>query len=164
MWGIPTLPPHNTTLRNVFGTRNFCQRREEVDCVATCLCSSHGTQRNHPRSLLLRVGDTEAKGRQASLPDKEERLGAETMRTTPWPDYLVLWVSCFLFRLYPPVRTPKVDLRELCLWIFVFLPCVVMLNKSPFFWFSLLIWLFQRCIEDRLPNLVHWGTSCDPRS
>lgn len=56
------------------------------------------------------------------------------MTTTPWSDCLDLWVSCFLFKPYPPVGTDSKDGFEeaVALDLSVLLPCVATLNKSPF--------------------------------
>lgn len=55
------------------------------------------------------------------------------MTITPWPDYLVLWVSCFLFKPYPPVGTDSKDgFEEAVALDLSILPCAATLNKSPF--------------------------------
>lgn len=86
-------------------------------------------------------GNTEPKDSQRKLVylskrDQELSLKRDqelTMTTTPWPDYLVLWVSCFLFKQYP-VKTDSKDGFEdaVSLDLSALLPCVAMLDKSPF--------------------------------
>lgn len=136
--------PHNPTLRKIFDPRNFCQKRLCNPPACGPLSGPRGIAPgiSFQDKKILKPGDSQRKAVSTrksynSSGALRERLGAQTMADHTLARRLCLYVSCFLFKPYPPVGTPKIDLRKESHWVFL------SLLPMELRWINLLFLLFN---------------------